>query len=354
MQKTIILLKIRLPMLLIALQLFSSQLKAQEIIDIGVIPGEIGTYYGNFDWRNLSGDTVEITVSSGSQQLILDTGSVKVNPYQVVSISFKLNTDNLIGQFQNEVAISREGLILNQYLIRSRVLAPVVDVFKEYRSVFFPFRSKSQILNFKSGFVGDTLSAEIVLYNFSGKEVDLTEATSSLIYDLGFYPSLIKHNGFTKMRAKLLTDTTFTLGFSRSLLQLKDERDSLILAIPFQFTLEERPRSVEDSSPLMEINMTEFDFKSIQENSIDSTQVVITNVGAGVLELKKIESNCNCLTYQSPKQSLEQGESVQIDVYFNTKGRVGYETKTLAFFTNDPNRPTSIVVFKANVKQKQN
>ncbi|MFT6828524.1 MAG: hypothetical protein ACJAZV_001817, partial [Roseivirga sp.] len=48
--------------------------------------------------------------------------------------------------------------------------------------------------------------------------------------------------------------------------------------------------------------------------------------------------------------SLIAGESVQIDVYFNTKGRSGYETKTLAFFTNDPNRPTSIVTFKANVR----
>ncbi|MFT7382008.1 MAG: hypothetical protein ACI9Z3_001901 [Roseivirga sp.] len=350
MQKTIIFSKIGLPLLAMCFQLFSFQLNAQEIIDVGVIPGEIGTYYGNFDWRNSSSDTVEITLSSDTDQLIPETERIRVNPNQRVSIPFQINTENLIGQFQSEFVISRKELILNQYLIRTRVLAPVIDVFKEYRNVFFPFRSKSQLLNFKSGFVGDTLSAEIVLYNFSGNEIDLSEATSALNYDLVFFPSLVKHNGFTMMRAQLSTDSSFALGFTRTIVELKDESDSLIFAMPVQFTLEERPSNVEDNSPSLAINITEYDFKSIQENSIDSTQIVITNVGTGVLEIKKMESNCSCLTYKTTKNSLIAGESVQIDVYFNTKGRSGYETKTLAFFTNDPNRPTSIVTFKANVR----
>jgi hypothetical protein len=353
MQKNITFAKIGLSILSIAYLLFSNEITAQskEMIDLGIIPGEIGTYYGHLDWHNGSSDTLHIDISSSSDQLIPTTQSIKVNPNQRIEIPFQIITANIIGNFESEFEITSKEIILEQYLIRTRVLAPVVDVFKEYRNVFFPFRSKAQLLNFKFGFIGDTLSAEIVLYNFSGKEIDLSEVTSELNYDLVFLPSLVKHNGFTMMRAQLITDSTFALGFTRTMVELKDVSDSLIFAIPVQFTLEERPSNPEGNSPRLAINMTEYDFKSLDGNSIDSTQIVITNVGTSLLELKKIESNCSCLTYKSPKNSLEAGESIQIEVFFNTKDRAGYERKTLALFTNDPTRPTSIVTFKANVRQ---
>jgi hypothetical protein len=356
MQKTITFTKIGLSIFAIFLLLYSTQLNAQskEIIDLGIIPGEIGTYYGYLDWRNSSSDTLQIDISSSSDQLIPTVQSIKVNPNQKVEIPFQINTSKIIGNFISEFEITSNDLILNQYLIRSRVLAPVIDVFKEYRNVFYPFRSKSQVLNFKSGFIGDTLSAEIVLYNFSGKEIDLTEASSESNYQLVFLPSIVKHNGFTMLRVKLIADTSLDLGFTRTLLQLKDSNDSLIISIPEQFTLEERPSNVEGNSPRLAISRTEYDFKSLQENSIDSTQIVVTNIGTGVLQLKKIESNCSCLTFKSPKSSLEAGESIQIEVFLNTKDRVGFERKTLALFTNDPSRPTSVVTFKATVRSSDN
>ncbi|PIQ49026.1 MAG: hypothetical protein COW03_06870 [Cytophagales bacterium CG12_big_fil_rev_8_21_14_0_65_40_12] len=342
--------------LTICLLLFSTSIQAQfnQVIEVGVIPGEIGTYHGSLFWQNNSSDTVEIRVVPNAKQLIALKKRFLVLPQQKVEIPFQINTKGLVGNFQSEFIITSNGLMLDQFLIKARILAPVMDVFKVYRNEFFPFRAESQLLNFKSGFIGDTLNAEIALYNFGGGAVDLRNVAYDQNYDIVFSTKLVQHNGFTLLKAQLRTDASFSLGFKRSLIKINDKAGRLIFTLPVQFTLEERPNFTEENSPRLAVNIVEHDFKSIQQNSIGSTQILITNIGTSVLELKKIESNCDCLTYQLSKDNLQAGESVQMDVFFNAKNRVGYERKTLAIFSNDPIRPTTVVVFKANVRQPNN
>uniref|UniRef100_UPI004047BBF1 DUF1573 domain-containing protein n=2 Tax=Roseivirga sp. TaxID=1964215 RepID=UPI004047BBF1 len=342
--------------LTICLLLFSTSIKAQfnEIIEVGVIPDEIGTYHGSLFWQNNSLNTLEISVASNARQLIAVKKRFVVPPQQKVEIPFQINTNGLVGNFQSELIITSNGLMIDQFLVKARVLAPVMDVFKEYRNEFFPFRAKSQLLNFKSGFIGDTLNAEIVLYNFGGGAVELSNAVYDANYNMVFSPKLVQHNEFTLLKAQLRTDASFSLGFNRSLLKINDKTGGLIFTVPVQFTLEQRPNLAEDNAARLAINKAEHDFKSIQQDGLDSTQILITNIGKGILELKKIESNCECLTYQLPKDNLQAGESVQMDVFFNAKSRAGYERKTLAIFSNDPTRPTTVVVFKANVRQPNN
>lgn len=342
--------------LAICLLLFSTSIQAQfnQVIEVGVIPGEIGTYHGSLFWQNNASGTVEIRVVPNAKQLIAVKKRLVVLPLQKVELPFQINTKDLIGNFQSELMITSNGLVLDEFLVKARFLAPVIDVFKEYRNEFFPFRAKSQLLNFKSGFIGDTLNAEIALYNFGGGAVDLSKAVYDPNYDMVFSPKLVQHNEFTLLKAQLRTDASFSLGFNRSLIKIKDKAGRLIFTVPVQFTLEERPNFTEENSPRLAVNIVEHDFKSIQQNSIGSTQILVTNIGIGVLQLKKVESNCDCLTYQLSKDNLQAGESVQIDVFFNAKNRVGYERKTLAIFSNDPTRPTTVVVFKANVRQPNN
>jgi hypothetical protein len=47
---------------------------------------------------------------------------------------------------------------------------------------------------------------------------------------------------------------------------------------------------------------------------------------------------------------LKPGETGKIAVTIDTKGKIGYITKTVKVFTNDPKKPTVNLVLKALIK----
>jgi hypothetical protein len=152
------------------------------------------------------------------------------------------------------------------------------------------------------------------------------------------------------MFATLITDSAYNLGFTKKLIDIKSQSDTLIFSIPIQYTLENRPIELEGDNPAIGISHYEHDFKSIKLNNSESVEVRLSNWGSAPLEIEKIESNCSCLTYSLSQTKLNAGESVVLEVQFNAQNRAGFERKTLAIFSNDPKRPTAIITFKAQIK----
>lgn len=322
-----------------------------ELIDVGVIDGEINTFYGEFQWENTSIDTIQIMFWSGEERLKVEKKDIKVPPKQVVDIPFTISTEGHIGGFKIRLRVlTQSEIILKEYIVEGRVLSPVTDVFKAYRNIFWPFRSKYQVINFKSGFVGEGLSAEMTLYNFGGKQVDLTNANISAYYDVSFEPTIIPHNSFTRMNVVLKTDSLLAPGFVKEIVQVKDGNDSLIFSTPVQFTLEHKPALVSSDSPYLAVSDLDYDFKILEVNQKESVKIKLSNTGNNPLELYKIESNCSCLQYDLNTSALASGESVEMEVTFDATNRLGFERKTLAIFSNDPRKPTVVITFRAHVK----
>lgn len=325
--------------------------QSPELIDVGVIDGEINTFYGEFQWENNSADTIQITFWSGEERLKLEKKTIKANPRQTLDIPFTISTEGHIGGFKIGLRVlSKSEVILKEYVVEGRILAPVKDVFKAYRNVFWPFRSKYQVVNFKSGFIGDQLSAEMILYNFGGKEVNLTDASISSYYNVSFQPMVIPHNSFAKMSVVLKTDSLLAPGFVKEMVQVKDRNDSLIFSIPVQFTLENKPTTANPDSPYLSVSDLDHDFKVLGVNDKGNVTIKLSNLGNEPLELFKIESNCSCLKYDIDKAVLASGESVDMEVTFDATNRLGFERKTLAIFSNDPRKPTVVITFRAHVK----
>ncbi|MGW8123078.1 DUF1573 domain-containing protein [Roseivirga echinicomitans] len=325
--------------------------QSPEIVEVGAIDGEINNFHGKFQWENISMDTVHIGFWSGDERLKVGEESIKAFPKQIVSIPFTIATEGYVGGFKIGLRIlSQSEIILKEYSVEGRILEPVKDVFKAYRNIFWPFRSKFQLVNFKAGFIGDDLNAEMMLYNFGGKQVNLSQASISDYYDVSFEPMEIAHNSFTKMSIVLKTDSLLNPGFTNETVQVKDRNDSLIFSIPVQFTLENKPSEVSSDSPYLTVSSLNHDFKVLQTNDKRSVKITLSNAGRELLELYKIESNCSCLEYSIDKASLTSGESVEMEVTFNATNRLGFERKTLAIFSNDPRKPTVVITFLAHVK----
>ncbi len=102
--------------------------------------------------------------------------------------------------------------------------------------------------------------------------------------------------------------------------------------------------------PQLVIDPKEIDLRSIKSNVIQVENVVLNNRGKQVLEIKKVQGNCECLKLELPKTSLNPGESVQLKVVFDPKGRQGIDQRNIYIFSNDPVNPVQLFLLKSRVE----
>lgn len=98
------------------------------------------------------------------------------------------------------------------------------------------------------------------------------------------------------------------------------------------------------------IQQKEVDLREISAKSIVRRTVTISNRGKKPLEIRKIQGNCECLTIEAPKSTLEPGESMDLRLVFDPIGRKGIDQRNIYIFTNDPLNPVQLIVMKSRIE----
>jgi hypothetical protein len=105
-----------------------------------------------------------------------------------------------------------------------------------------------------------------------------------------------------------------------------------------------------EEAPQLLIQQKVIDLREISAQTIIRRQVTISNAGNKVLEIRKIQGNCECLTIESPKNNLEPGESMQLNLIFDPLGRKGIDQRNIYLFTNDPVNPVQLILLKSRIE----
>ena len=92
------------------------------------------------------------------------------------------------------------------------------------------------------------------------------------------------------------------------------------------------------------------DFGKIKDSEVVETEFVLTNDGKSVLNFRKTKSSCGCTVAFMSANDIAPGESMNIKVEFNAKGRRGVQQKSITLYTNDPVSPVQRVTVKAIVE----
>lgn len=95
-----------------------------------------------------------------------------------------------------------------------------------------------------------------------------------------------------------------------------------------------------------------FDFGTIIQDSVVTTYFVITNEGAGLLKIKKVSASCGCTAAVSEKNELKRGESTELKVTFDSKGKSGKQAKSVYIETNDPKNSTITLALTGIIVEK--
>lgn len=113
----------------------------------------------------------------------------------------------------------------------------------------------------------------------------------------------------------------------------------------------EESSAMSESSTNAEIAFEEktFDFGQINEGEVVSHSFKFKNVGTDPLNILSVNVSCGCTVASKPEQPVGVGQSDEIVINFNSKGKVGENHKTVTVMSNAKNSSERLE-FTASVK----
>jgi uncharacterized cupredoxin-like copper-binding protein len=105
--------------------------------------------------------------------------------------------------------------------------------------------------------------------------------------------------------------------------------------------------------PKVGVQQLDHDFGNIKEGEVVTHTYVISNNGGDILKILDVRASCGCTAATPDKKELKPGESTNLDVSFNSKGRKGPQNKTVTVTTNDPEKSSISLTFKCNIIVKE-
>jgi hypothetical protein len=91
-----------------------------------------------------------------------------------------------------------------------------------------------------------------------------------------------------------------------------------------------------------------YKFGKVKAGKIIEFSYTFTNNGTDPLIISDIKVTCGCTVPAFPKEPVAPGQKSVISVKFDTKGKIGYQDRTLEIFSNARKNP-KIIRFKGTV-----
>lgn len=105
------------------------------------------------------------------------------------------------------------------------------------------------------------------------------------------------------------------------------------------------------TAPKIYINALSVDFGRIKQSQSVLKEVVISNQGKSTLQLKAIQSNCECINTATGSKVLKAGETTTIKISFNPEDRKGTQQKAVTIYSSDPLSPVQRITLTAYVEE---
>lgn len=103
-----------------------------------------------------------------------------------------------------------------------------------------------------------------------------------------------------------------------------------------------------DQLPVITFEESEHDFGKIIEGESVSYKFNFTNTGKEELVIADVSTSCGCTVASYPRTAIQPGEAGSVSISFNSKGRRGYQTKTIVVVANTQPNVTQLKI-KAQV-----
>lgn len=105
-------------------------------------------------------------------------------------------------------------------------------------------------------------------------------------------------------------------------------------------------------APHIFLSTNAIEMGEMYSGTIRTKKVTISNNGKSDLKLQRIDSDCTCALLEPRKRILKPGESVEVEVKYDSIHKKGVQVKRINIYTNDPINPLITIFVHATVKSK--
>lgn len=124
----------------------------------------------------------------------------------------------------------------------------------------------------------------------------------------------------------------------------------IIILVAVSFSFQGFAQDEEENGPKIKFEEQQHDFGDVQQGKKLSHKFSFKNTGNEPLILNNVLTTCGCTVTEWPKDPVQPGKSAEIEVKFNTAGRMGKQNKVITIISNAVSPQTRIKIV-ANVTE---
>ena len=328
-------------------------------IDLGTILEEQGPQRAEFFFTNALDSSIvieEVLTECGCTSVEFSQDTVKKGATGKVVLSF--DPTSAAGFFSKLVVVKgNAGAIQDSLFLEGTAIPYPSNLNSAYPVKFGSLGFRLKKVNMGDVFDNEPKVKFVEFFNFGGEVLE----EAKMVFKAPEYITMEQVQPFVRSQERGLIKITYDsklkndLGFFEDEVSVSwksgssEEIKLHIIADLFEYFPPISKDQLEEVPQLL-IPQKVIDLREISAQSMIRRQVTISNAGKKVLEIRKIQGNCECLTIESPKDTLEPGESIQLNLVFDPKGRKGIDQRNIYLFTNDPVNPVQLIILKSRIE----
>lgn len=215
---------------------------------------------------------------------------------------------------------------------------------------------KLDVVNLGQVFTNEPKVKHVDFFNYGDYPIQLNQIQQNIPPHLKvkFMPAIVRGKTRGVLELTYNANAKDDLGFfdeeiGISILSNEKKELSLKVLATVHEYFEPVPVAEKDIVPRLEIEEMEIDLNRINSTTVISRTIILENKGGQPLHIRKVVSNCDCVSLALPKSEMKPGEKMDLSITFDPAGRRGIDHKTITIFSNDPLWPTRTVLIKSRI-----
>jgi hypothetical protein len=271
-----------------------------------------------------------------------------VAPNQKGTIKVSYNPKNRPGSFSKNVNVySNTQPSVTVLNIKGKVAPREKTLEEKYPRVMGPLRLKSNYLSLGSIFSEESKEGELIFVNTSDSPVKMGIHRAPAHIQVRFEPEFVDTGAQGKAIITYDAKLKNAYGYSsdRIYLTINDEKNNTY-SIGTSVTIKEDFSNLSEEdlakAPVAQVDKKVFDFGTIVQGAKVGHSFMLSNDGKKDLLIRNVKTTCGC-TAVKHENLVKPGESIDLRVEFNSRGKRSRQNKSITVTTNDPKNPTLVL-----------
>lgn len=218
---------------------------------------------------------------------------------------------------------------------------------EKYPRAMGPVRWRTNYASFGSMYNSEKETRELPFVNNSEEAVKIDVYRSPAHINVKFEPQTVEPGKEANMIITYDASIEERYGYSsdRIYLTINEEKNNRY-SVGVSVTIKEDFRNLSEeelaNAPVAEFDKKVFNFGTIKQGEKVSNNFKLTNTGKSDLLIRNVRTSCGC-TAVKHANIVKPGETTEIAVTFNSRGKRNRQNKSISVITNDPKNPTTVL-----------